>query len=854
MPDFIYHEEEQSEISFPLGGIGSGCIGLSGNGRLTDFEIFHRPNKQTVNGLTHFAVKAESGGRVLDARILQGDTQKDFAGGVLRGYHSWGYGHGASRMTLAGMRHFRNVNFHGNFPIASVTYQDADFPAFLTLHAANPFIPANQKDSSLPAAFFECEIENTADDEITYTIAFTMKNPFSGTTRNEYLSENGRSGILFSNRAGKRSPDYGNAVILTDCEDSSHQEYWYRSDWFDDLTTFWDNFTAYGPLVNRHYARPGTDGEMATLTGRITLAPHETRTLRFLFAWFVPNVTKYWDSKASREKPYSWKHYYASLFSSSRDIAHYCMDQWEPLLHTTRCFQKALYASSLPPVVMDAIQGNLAILKSSTCMRLSDGSFYTFEGANVTSGSCEGSCTHVWNYAYALAFLFPELERSMRELEYTYSVKPDGEMNFRLMLPLKDINAFDNCCADGQLGGVIKFYRDFKLCGDTGWLKKYWPQVKKTLEFAWSRENRFQWDPGETGVLTGRQHHTLDMELFGPNSWLTGYYLGALKAGAYLARKAGDTDAAAHYETLFQKGTAYVEAHLFNGQHYIQEIDLRDQKILKKFGQNDVYWNKETKEMKYQYQEGCEIDQVIAQWHAGLTGLGAIFDPDHVKSALQSIYRLNFGSMRDLSNPCRVYALDDEKGTAVCAYDTDAYKPHIPLPYAQECMCGMEYAAACLMLMNGMEKEALELVQAVRDRYDGRKRNPWSEIECGSSYVRSLASYAFLPAYSGFRYDLSEGMIGFKPLHPGDYFFSVDGAWGSAALSGHASAVNLLYGSLTLSAFLTDLPSVDRILWNGTELDFRQAVTDDGVLLHFEPVTLTAKDTLSFLSSEMTRS
>lgn len=850
MTDFTFTNEYQNEISFPLGGIGSGCIGLAGNGQLVDFELFHRPNKQTVNGLTHFAVKAEADGEVLDARILHGDIHKEYAGGVLRGYHSWGYGHGASRMTLAGMRHFRDVTFHGNFPIASVTFQDTDFPGSLTLHATNPFIPSNQKDSSLPAAFFEWELDNTTDRKITYTIAFTMKNPFSGPTGNAHIQENRYSGLFFSTRKKKSDPAYGNATILTDCPSSSYQEYWYRSDWFDDLTTFWKNFTTYGPLQNRHYTTSGTDGEMATLTGQLTLAPKTQGVLRFLFAWYVPNVCKYWDKAGASGKPYIWKHYYTSLFHSSQDAASYCMEHWDTLLSQTRLFQRTLYDSSLPPVVLDAIQGNLAILKSSTCMRLSDGSFYTFEGANTTAGSCEGSCTHVWNYAYALAFLFPELERSMRDLEYTYSVKPNGEMNFRLMLPLSDTDAFTNCCADGQLGGLIKFYRDYKLCGDTEWLMRHWPQLKKSLEFAWSKENRFKWDPEETGVLTGRQHHTLDMELFGPNAWLTGYYLGALKAGAYLARAANDPEAADHYEALYQKGSAYVETHLFNGEHYIQEIDLKDRKILRRFGQTGTYWNTETEEMKYQYQNGCEIDQVIAQWHAHLTGLGNVFDPVHVKSALRSIYRLNFRSMRELNNPCRIYALNDEKGTSVLSYAEGSYQPRIPLPYTEECMCGMEYAAACLMLMEGMEEEALQLVQAIRNRYDGKKRNPWSEIECGSSYVRSLASYAFLPAYSGFAFDLPDEWIGFHPVHPGNYFFSLDGAWGNAHLYGSqaentADSIELLYGQLTLSGYLTDRTSVSQITLNGTELAFTTAQAKSGTLLRFTAITLTAGSTLT---------
>ena len=86
----------------------------------------------------------------------------------------------------------------------------------------------------------------------------------------------------------------------------------------------------------------------------------------------------------------------------------------------------------------------------------------------------------------------------------------------------------------------MKLYRDWHLSGDTDWLRELWPYAKRSIEYAWSPDNPDRWDPDQTGVLWGRQHHTLDMELFGPNSWLTGFYLGALDAGARMAEAVGE--------------------------------------------------------------------------------------------------------------------------------------------------------------------------------------------------------------------------------------------------------------------------------------------------------------------------
>ena len=68
------------------------------------------------------------------------------------------------------------------------------------------------------------------------------------------------------------------------------------------------------------------------------------------------------------------------------------------------------------------------------------------------------------------------------------------------------------------------------------------------------------------------------------------------------------------------------------------------------------------------------------------------------------------------------------------------------------------------LIYEGMVKEGLQIVKAVRDRHDGVKRNPWNEVECGHHYVRSLASWGLLPALSGFAFDMTRKRISFSPV------------------------------------------------------------------------------------------
>lgn len=838
----IYKGDYTSEISFPLGGIGTGSVGLAGNGRLIDWEINNRPNRVSINSFTNFAIKAENEREVVDYRVLQGDVTNDYMGTLHSGNHSWGYGHGPNRGTIAGLKHFEDVTFTGGFPFANLSFEDKRFPGKVDMEAFNPFIPSNDKDSSIPTSFFTFTVKNTTTQPLDYTIAFSLTNPLKSPGKHYYKEDgNIKKIIMESGTSDTTLPDFGNVCIGTDAIESSYQEYWYRGGWFDNLTMFINDFSTYGPLKNRFYDKEREQADTSILTAKVTVAPLESKTIRFNMSWFVPNVWKYWDKVENwelldeKDSKTDWQNYYAKLFKNAEAVTNYCFENWKRLYEDTLSFKNSLFASSLPASIIDAIQGNIAILKSTTCLRLTNGEFYAWEGVNRNIGSCEGTCQHVWNYAYALPFLFPSLERSARDIDVNYNLEDTGELHFRVMLPLGSKKIDFRACVDGQMGTVMKFYREWKISGDTNWLQGHWEKIKSCIEYAWSPDNVDKWDINKTGVLFGRQHHTLDVELYGATSWLTGFYHGALLAGAEMARALCDIEKAEEYEALYKKGHKWMEENTFNGSHYIQKIDITDKSIVDQFGDDASlnmeggYWDDETGQIKYQIGDGCEIDQLVADWHADLMGLPHIFDQDHRKTALATLYRLNFVSMRDLANPCRVFAANGEKGLIMCNWDENVEKPKIPIPYTQEVMTGFEYAAAANMLQCGMEKEALDIVNAVRERYDGKKRNPWAEIECGASYARAMASYSFLLIYSGFTYDMTQNMLGFLPKKNGKYFWSIDGAWGLVSITATSLSFEVLYGELELKKFVTSLSNITSLYLDEEAITF----TKEDMTLNF---------------------
>jgi non-lysosomal glucosylceramidase len=862
-----YTGKNLTEISFPLGGIGTGCIGLAGNGRLIDWEIFNRPNKGSINGFSHFAVRAESEGKVLDARILNGDLHPPYTG------NGTGYGFGPSREYLAGLPHFRAVEFTGQYPFARLSFKENRFPGNIAMTAFNPFIPLNDKDSGIPAAIFDIEVKNTYSKPVLYTFLGTLTNTLPGISSNALVKKDGVTSLFLTADFFKPADTgFGDLCISTDAKDTSVQQYWYRGNWFDSLEIYWKDLNTPGKIKNRVYEKEQAGGyNHGTLAAHVLVKPGEKKNVRFVISWNFPNCQNYWDTTAAElaEKagiPLTWKNYYASLWKDSRESGAYTLKNMDRLYAETLLFKNALFGSTLPEEALDAVSANLSVLKSPSVMRLEDGTFYGWEGCFSNSGCCEGSCTHVWNYAQALPFLFPGLERSMRDADYRYNQQENGGMPFRLKLPLgikhpggtrTAVGSDDQggrSCADGLFGNVLKVYRDWKISGDTAWLIKIWPSVKKSIEFAWDPTNEDAWDPEKTGVLKGRQHHTLDMELFGPNSWLTGFYLAALKAGAEIAGHLGEGKTATKYMSLFKKGKAWADKHLFNGEYYCQLIDLKDKTIPERFKASAEYWDDEHSEIKYQIGPGCGIDQVLAQWHANIYGLGEIFDPSQTRKALFSLFKYNFKkSMRDFPNPCRVYCLNDEKGLVVCAWPDASSRPSIPLTYSQETQNGYEYAAAGHMIQRGLIKEGMSVVKAVRERYNGEKRNPYNEFECGSNYARSMASYALLNAFSGFEFDMASGLIGFNPVlwktrDKFRCFFSLASGWGEVQIQKTSTELRMLYGKLFLGRinlpFLTKR-TVKKVLLGKTEVGFKQI---NGEILLKRKLTISTNRPLIILT------
>ncbi len=843
-PPRTFRGPQLAQIAFPLGGIGTGCVSLAGNGSLRDWEIFNRPAKGQQLPGSFFALwvrpSGEPGSRLRpECRVLKGPGLSSLIGS----------GHGGDRAAGGGLAHFRHCSFTGRMPFATVQLDEPGFPVKVTLEAFNPLIPGNDLDSSIPAAIFLYTLRNVAGRPLRIALNANLRNavgtPEVGENVTAFAAEPGLRGLrMTSQQHPADSPRFGSMALATPWRNVTYLTTWPEGFGLDGLNQFWEAFKAAGRLADVNDLSPSAPGEtgIGALALHANLKPGQLVTLPVVIAWHFPN----YQQPGGDGGQATWRNYYATVWEDAWEVARYASKHLRRLEKESRAFQDALFGSSLPAAALDAIASQISILKTTTCLRLTDGTFWGFEGCHDSAGCCPGTCTHVWNYAQALAYLFPALERGAREAHYRYDPADDGHMTFRTPLPLGTrADRSYHAAADGQHGTIMRAYRDWLISGDEDCLKRIWPAMKRAMAYTWRH-----WDADQDGVMDGVQHNTYDIEFWGPNSMLGSYYLGALRAMEEIAVRFGERDQAADYRRLFESGRAWVDRHLFNGEYYEQQVN-RDAPRDPASPASPVAADGEP---KYQYGRGCLSDQVIGQWYATMLGLGHLLDPTHVKRALAAIFSHNWREeFISHDNPQRIYAADDERGLILCSWPLGG-RPADPFFYSDEVWTGVEYQVASHLIYEGLVDEGLAMVKGARDRHDGGRRNPWDEIECGHHYARAMASYALLLALSGFHYSAPDQRIRFQPrLHGEDFtcFWCVGSGWGTyrqrLGTRRAAAAITTTRGSLRLRR--VELPGVLRRARRVTAALGRRAAPvkawDQEAVEFARPVTIRSGATLT---------
>lgn len=547
---------------------------------------------------------------------------------------------------------------------------------------------------------------------------------------------------------------------------------------FEDWNAAWEQFKTKGEFLPLRSADveaipPSPAGKTinGAVAATVEVPPGETVEVPFLLAWHYPN-------KYTPRPDYNYGTpvtqvgcYYTTLWPDAKAVIHEAATNFSTLQKRTEAFRKTFYDTTLPYWLLDCITSQAASMRHiGILFQLANGEPYGWEGSN---GCCQPTCTHVWGYEQSLARLFPDIERKMRQIDFKYQQTPDGGINNRTVWPSPHRPSGEHPAVDGHASCILKAYREALNHPDDSFLKEYWPNVKLAVEYLIARDA----DGGEPdGVLEGAQFNTYDQSIHGVTTFISGYYLAALRAGEEWAKRMGDTKTAERFHAIFLKGQDNLVKRCWNGEYFQQDLPGYGDKKYEVMGMNVG-----------EVGTGCMADQLIGQWWAHQLGLGYILPKDKVRAALRAVFKSNWlTDVAGFRQTPRAFAGDGDKGLLIVTWPKGGRPEHVML-YSDEIWTGIEYQVAGHMIYEGMIEDAYALVKGARDRYNGIPRapigrNPWNELECGGHYARAMSNWSLLTAAAGYEYDSLTKKLRFIPrINPTNFktFFVASEGWGS---------------------------------------------------------------------------
>jgi uncharacterized protein (DUF608 family) len=808
----------------PLGGIGTGNVAICGDGSLRQWQLHNIGNHAGALPFSFFALRVSRIEPPLDTiRILQAPVPERTRTPLVTDDEAPRWQH----ELLVAHRGVDDVELQATYPFARLQYLDDELPVDVSLEAFTPLVLHDVERSSLPVAMFTFRIESRDDQYLRGTLAAALQNavgwdgvtPIDGVhgagyggNVNRVVRSGGWTSLVLDNPSlATDAPGAGQMVLAADDSWGIALEQWRRP---EELAAFLASHgladgrsrldldpTLGDPAKSAPRTHTGPSAPGSTWNGalgvRFDLQPGESRAVRILLAWSFPNRFVNFEQFGPPKPEWGGSRFwlgnrYTSVHGDAAAVARRVASEWDELRNASLAWPEALESSSLDGETVEHLAAQLAVIRSPTCFQSADGRFFGFEGvlgasstmwSGAFGGSCPLNCTHVWNYEQALAKTFPELERSMRETELDVMQAPEGFVPHRVIVPLylrqlwdEPIGGPEEPALDGMLGTVLKTYREVRAGAGEEWLARYWPKVALLLAHVESK-----WVRDERGVLSGIQPSTHDIDLTGINSFMGTLWLAALRAAEELALLAGDASAA-HYRDLFERASRSYDDALFDGEYYVQRLEPGDS-------------------VEFQWLDGCLSDQVIGQWWAHELGLGHILPAEHVRSALRAVVRHNLRSGFDgFEHPYRVFADGADAGLLMCTWPRGG-RPAVPTRYCDEVWTGIEYQVAAHCFREGLDDEGWAIVRAVWARYDGSRRNPYNEIECGDHYARALAGWSVLDALGGVRYDAPARALELRaPEENGALPFVVGGAFGLVRAAGDEVELSCAGGRLELAS------------------------------------------------------
>lgn len=712
-----------------LGGIGAGWFEIRQDGQTYDWNIFNNKplgvgahfTMPTVSML-FFLVRYQVEGFNPKIKLLQ--IEESHKSAAIEGHEMY--------YIFPWLSGVDKIEYSSTFPFSRLRFIDKEMPFIVDLEAWSPFIPHNEKDSSLPAALFDFTITSMTNKKVDVSIFATLRNAVGyddkkRTYKSSAILKDDYAALEMSCEMDKSGYNFGHMGLFSMSPGSSYY-------------LGWEHHHPYYEILLRNKDLPNiddTDGRNQTdeKTGRKKALERCFSTIgwstklngkknkinhKLGVTWNFPNLYAE-DVRTGKKKkgPYlkdqNEGHYYSNFFSSSYEVSQYVADNYERLSTETEAFHDAFFDSSLEEYALDQINSHLnTFITSSWFSR--EGYFGILEGLSPEQSWAGLATTDVSMYGgVMIASLFPRLDRNT-SLLHAQLQRKDGIVTHSIHKNFKT-------AAEREVTGVrldmpsqfvYMALRAFLWSGDMEYLKKVWPHCKKAISYVLSeRDKNKDLLPYMEGIMCSYDN----FPMHGVASYVAGQWLAAVHCAYSVAEILGDAEALSEYEQVFEKGKAVFEDKVWNGAYY------------------RLYNNEPQKENDKD--EGCLTDQMIGQWALHLVNGPRFLRKDRIDKALKSILSLNFYPEYGLRN---------------CQWPGDEFlhdvKDDTWVDQANTVWSGVELEFASFLLYEGFEKEAYEIIKNVDDRYK-KWGLYYDHKEFGGHYYRPMSAWGIINAALG---------------------------------------------------------------------------------------------------------
>jgi len=807
------HRSQLPRTGMALGGIGTGWFEIRQDGGFYHWEIFNNwplftgnrypyNEKQSLFFMLRVRVEHENPRLVL----LQIEDNHD-AAAIER--HEFQY-------MFPWISGVDTIHYKASVPFAELDFSQDGLPLKVNLRTWSPFIPGQVKDSNLPLAYFDFDLESTSDRPVDIQIVATARNAVgydqpNRTYAHRRVQDGDFSAVVMENEGMDPEAQTTGTVTLASFSENST------------AYSGWEHHHPYYERLLREFPMPefdDTDGRNNEdkATGRLKADPRcfvsiassgrlESRGSRFnhtfAYAWHFPNLygrLKKDDPNYNLDDPAGHDrfegHLYAEHFDSSEAVARYALCEYKRLLEETTSFHRTFFDSDLPAFVLDQVNSHLNTFRTSTWLTRT-GMYGVLEGLSHLKPYAGIGTTDVAMYGQiATSLLFPELDRRTVDTWRKFQNKVKGTVIHSIACNSYTVpeNEANGHRLDMPAQFAFQSLRAALWSQDRDYLEAVWPDVKIALAYV-LRERDRNGDklPDMEGVMCSYDN----FPMFGVAPFVVSQWLAAVALALKVAEQLGDDVFISEYRPCFEAGRERFAEATWNGSYFKLYSDHQESDPN---GEN-----------------GCMVDQLIGDGARHQLGLPPVVDRDKTATALKTIVAMNYKPDQGLRN---------------CQWPGDVFlhdiHPDTWVDQANTCWTGVELNFAAQLYFEGMHEKAEMIIRNVDERH--RKWGIYFDHqEFGGHYFRPMSALGIPNAFLGLSYDGESLRIRpARALPYGRWCVLLPGAYGTYFQRPDGAELRIVAGEVRAESI--ELPATGKVVLTGLKGNF-QAREADGATI-----------------------